>query len=504
MATLVSVSFVRASRLLRALTDFRPWPALLLLCGWMAGATPTRAAQSPVLLPLADALATALDQNGKILTACTDIEGARSALDVAEADYGVKLTPSITSGLGTDTQTSQSAVAALSKKFSTGTTVELSAGSSVSDNDFYRSFTGVTVSQSVLGALSPSLNTSQLATAEQRIASAQRKAAGAADEVVLEVISTYYEIVGGKLVVNLYSRSLDRAQRLLAAADLKLSKGLATRMEVLSAESQLAEAESNHLEAEQALSESKEKLNLLMGRSAASAYEVQEELIRVPVNFSEEDLVETALASRRDLADLTGRVDDARRQVDAAEWQIWPDLRLGLNYSFTGTGDSFEQSTNFDDSGVRVLFSTSIPVTGAAAQAKLGDARRELERRVRDTQDARRDLDSEVRRALRRVWNIERRITIQEKNAASTRAALDLANMRFERGYSDALEVLQAEDRLMQAQKGEIDLRIERLRAALEVRRSAGVLAPVTEEILGNRYRADPCPLLTAGRADEP
>src|ERR1051325_10817461 len=81
----------------------------------------------PPALTLADALAVALRDNPRVRNACDAVTSARYGLDVAEADFAPHLTPYAASGLGVDTETSQSTILTLGKKFTTGTAVELSA-----------------------------------------------------------------------------------------------------------------------------------------------------------------------------------------------------------------------------------------------------------------------------------------------------------------------------------------------------------------------------------------
>jgi outer membrane protein TolC len=148
-------------------------------------------AQPSATLSLSDAIALTLSDNPTIKNACDAARGARYGLDIAQSEFGFRFTPQATSGLGTSVDTSQNTTLNLSKKFSTGTSVELSSGTSSSDKGFYRSFTGITLSQSLFrfGSLA---NTNNVAEAKRGISTAERQAELAKEQVVMDVITAFY------------------------------------------------------------------------------------------------------------------------------------------------------------------------------------------------------------------------------------------------------------------------------------------------------------------------
>ena len=65
-------------------------------------------------------------------------------------------------------------------------------------------------------------------------------------------------------------------------------------------------------------------------------------------------------------------------------------------------------------------------------------------------------------------------------------ANVELANLRFDRGYASLLDVLEAEDALAKAQRDDAGLRIERILASLRVRRSSGRLEELVRTLVGD------------------
>ncbi|MGH8009861.1 MAG: TolC family protein, partial [Candidatus Binatia bacterium] len=141
-------------------------------------------------------------------------------------------------------------------------------------------------------------------------------------------------------------------------------------------------------------------------------------------------------------------------------------------------------STGFDDSRFRVLFSTTIPLNFRAERARSRQRKLEVMRKKRELAELQKKAVQEVRQALRHVGTVERRIAIQEKNIQATQANLELASLRFNRGYADLFEVLRAEESLTQAQKEEITLRIEQVITALRLRKAVGLLGPFLDTLI--------------------
>lgn len=445
-------------------------------------------------LSLPQAFTIALRDSPAVHNACDAAQGTRYEIDVAEAEFAPRLTPQSSSGLGADTETSQTTSIGLAKKFSTGTEVEVSSGTSASDRNFHRSYTGVTVSQSLWRGLGPLTNTANVVAAERRAGVAERQIALTKEQVVLDVATAFYRIVGQQLVLGVWQQSLEHAQQLLAAAEAKMQRGLATKIDVFRAQSQAATAESGLLDAQEALQEAQDALKVLLGRAMEDNVEVENQILPLAITQSEQELLATALRNRLEVQQATARVKDAEYTARVAERNQFPDVRVGFNYALTGRGRSFSDSAAFDDSKFRVLFSTSVPLDFSAARARTQQSRLEVRRQQRELAELEKKVTQEIRQAVRHVATVGRRIAVQEKNVQVTQANMELVNLRFERGYADLLEVLRAEDSLRQAQREQIGLRIEQVLTALQLRKAAGLLGPFLETLAVGNLQSDACP----------
>lgn len=433
-------------------------------------------ASQPKGLSLRSVVTISLQENPTLKNVCDAVQGARYGLDIAAAEFDVRFSPQASSGLANDTQTSQSSMMRFNKKFSHGTEVELSAGAAATDSDFFRSFSGITVSQALFGGFGRLANTSDILSAQDRIDTAKRLVDLTMEQVIQDVISTFYRIVGQQEVLRLLDKSLARAQHLHKAAEAKVSRGLATKIEVFQAQNQLATAESSLLDGRETLEEAKDTLKLLLGQDLLTQIEVSSQIHAFAIEPHEQELIAKALQERLEVQEAQAQVKSAQRELEIAQRQLLPTIRVGFNYSLTGKGGSFMDSTHFDDSSFRFLLSGSMPLSRTAEKAKHQQARLEVRRKKRDLHRLREKIKQEVRQALRRLSTVQRRIVIQEKSVEVNQSNQELSLLRFDRGYASTQDVLQAEESLMQAQKELIALRIAQINASLGLRKASGQL----------------------------
>ncbi len=441
-------------------------------------------ARTEEALTLREALAIAMRDNPRVQNACDERSSARYGRDIADAEFSVQVSPQASSGLANDTQTSQSSVFTLSKKFTYGTLVELSAGTTATQDHFYRSFSGVTLAQSLFRGFGPLINTARIADAERRIGASATQLRETQENVAMDVVETFYRVIGERSLFAILESSRSRAEHHLAASQARLQRALATRMDIYRAETQLAASQGALLESQEALQAAKDTLNILLARDLSEPIEPESEIVSVALPLTETELVDTSLRSRGDVLEGSETVLDAERSYRIAERTVYPDVRVGVNFSFIGTGDSFGKSTDFDDSGARFVVSGTNPLDRSAERAQAEQARLDLARRRRDFHQLRDRAIFEVRRAHHHLRTVERRIAVQEKNVEAAQASRELATLRFDRGYADTEELLQAEEALSQAQRDEVALRIELVLASLKLRKSAGLFRPWVESLI--------------------
>lgn len=225
---------------------------------------------------------------------------------------------------------------------------------------------------------------------------AQRQAYETREDLALQVVKAYCDLLSAKAQVEAYAADVARAELSLRAARVRLAVGMATKYDLQSEEAALNEARTNLAKSQEDLEAAYRALNRLIGRSLDDRYEVVE-----PVASYEPVDREWAVAAA-EAASFT--IFSQSKQLELEQWD--------LDFPYSGGGYK-KYNVEVND----VLQQT----------AKLESLRRQ----VRDNAAYQvQQLD-----ILYEQWK-----TVSNK-AANSREALRLAEARYGVGMISALEL---------------------------------------------------------------
>lgn len=171
-----------------------------------------------------------------------------------------------------------------------------------------------------------------------RLAEAQLKAAIATrddnlNSLAYQVSQAYLDTLLAEASLKSARISEQSALEALKAAEARLSVGSTIPATVLQAQTAYAQAQLTRIKAEGTLSTSHAKLAMLMGFEPQTAFNLA--VWHVEQGISErvrvDDLIERALANRRDLASARQQVKAAEATVDSARAQGMPSISLGAS-----------------------------------------------------------------------------------------------------------------------------------------------------------------------------
>ena len=443
-----------------------------------------RADGRETVLTLGMALEQALEQNAQILEACSLAESAGFSREIAESAFDTRVGATSRSGLGTDTQTNQVTAIDVRKRFAFGTDVALSAGTSSTDSGFYRSFVGLTVSQSLLRGFGRLVNTAPIVNAEEAEVAAARRAAAVREEVLVGVVAAYYRVVEQESLLRIATSSAGRARDLARMGRTQLSRGIVTEVDVFELETREAAAENALLESRMSLADAKDELRFLLDMELTDPVRVESRMLAIPKMDSESELVRRALDQRADLIEARAAVALAERQSEIAEKSLLPEIRVGVNVAQIGRGDSFDDSLSLNEGVVSLVLAADLPLSRRAAEAEYEISLLAVSRQQRAAARLEKMIEREVRQAFRRLTMLERRVDLQAREVESAIRAAEIARVRFERGYSTSVQLLQVQETLLQAQREQVGLEIAQLIEALRLRLSTGSLQRDLADVL--------------------
>ena len=127
------------------------------------------------------------------------------------------------------------------------------------------------------------------------------------------------------------------------------------------------------------------------------------------------------------------------------------------------------------------FFTISMPVDRTPAQIDYQNSLIERDRRTREIATLRKRIADDVRRAIRQRERVIRNLAAAEASVDIARREVEVAQLRYERGLSNNLDVVTAEGNLLATESRRISALAESAVAHLAVRATLGILEPLKD-----------------------
>src|SRR5262245_34316967 len=447
-------------------------------------------AQSAPLLTLEQAVSEALVKNERMLDQQDNLEQSALGVRLARNTFQPKIVPNVLGSFGRTDINSQTYRVDVTQKFVTGTEVRFGTGTATSqipglpavsgrdDIHFYNADTTLTLSQPLLRGFGSSVARYALTSAELRRTDADRQRTLAEQQVALEVASAYYRVVAQQTMVEVARKSLDRARRLRDASEAKLDAGLVSQLDVLRAHQLVSQAEIQLFDAQSAADDARDRLIFVMGRPTAEPFAVQAEIPRTSEAIDVEYAVGMALSNRLDLKSRVASGTEAEDRVKYARNQLLPQVDVHFSFTRRETADSFANSFGLDRFRLATFLNISTPVDRTPQIVEYQNALIDRDRRTREADTLRRRIADDVKRALRERDRLERTLLAADTSVEIGRKEVEVAQLRYERGLSNNLDVVTAESNLLTLESRRIATLADSAVAQLSLRAMLGILDP--------------------------
>ena len=447
------------------------------------------AAPSPAL-SLAAAVNEALVKNERVVNQSDAIAQADLGLRLARNTFRPKVTPNIFGSLGRDDISSQTYRVDVSQKLVTGTELRASVGTvsqiipSPLEGDvlFYNADTTFTVSQPLLRGFGRSVARRGLSAAELRREDAARLQSLSEQQVAVDVAAAYYRVVSQQAFVDVARQSLGRARRLRDASEAKLDAGLVSQLDVLRSQQLVSQAEMQLFDSQSAVEDARDQLTFLMGRDKTEPFTVEAIVPRPgldPIDVTSATAI--ALANRLDLKSRIAASDDAENQIRFSRNQLLPQVDVNFALTRRETAPGFRESFGLDGYKFATFFTIAMPVDRTTQQVEYQSAMIDRERRRREAETLERQIVDNVKQIVRERERLIRNVAAAENGVDLSRREVAVAQLRYENGLSNNLDVVTAEAGLLQAESRRIQALADSAVAGLRLRAVLGVFNPRTD-----------------------
>jgi outer membrane protein len=446
-------------------------------------------AQSPVLT-LRQAVAEALVRNDRVLDHADAAVQSELDVRIARSAFRPKIVPNVFGSFGQTDLASQHYRVDVTQRLTSGTEVRLGLGTSTAqipgangadDVRFYNADSTLSLTQPLLRGFGPAVARRTLSSAEFRQDAVDRQREVVRRQVAIETAGAYYQLVAQHAFVAVAHAAVARGRQLHEAAEAKLAAGLVSQLDVLRARQLHVDAENQLADATAGLDEARDTLSLVMGRDPGDLLTVDTEIPRVTGDVDEATAVATALFSRTELRNLADAATDATARLAVSRNQQLPQFDLNVALTRRQTASGFQDSFGLDRFRLATFFTVGMPLDRTAQSADVQRALIERGRIDRERAALTRRIEAEVRRELRQRDRLARAVAAAETSVDLSRQEAEVAQLRYDRGLSNNLDLIAAEGHLLAAEGRRIAALAQSAVQQLQLKAAMGVLDPLND-----------------------
>ena len=346
----------------------------------------------------------------------------------------------------------------------------------------------------------------------------RERAAGAADvarseqDVALQVSSAYVSVLQARALAEVRRRDLALSRENLSLARARQESGQAGRQQVLRFKTQVAQARRTVLDAEAQVEVARARLAQVLARSPDALVGVaglspSDSVLTLPESvFAEyghtssarkrlaEFLLEEGLSNAPELRALEEQIAAARRGVEAGQQSYWaPTVALeGQLNSRVLEGGAGTESISLPggppgaaipqtpSTTWNVGLSLSLPLfTGLQRDGQIEQGRARLSQLKARRREVRSGLEERIRSRTEQATAGYLSLREAEAGRRTAQETIDLVQDSYTAGAADVLDLLDAQEAVLNARLAEVDARYSFLRRLLQTERAISRVGPL-------------------------
>ena len=272
-------------------------------------------------------------------------------------------------------------------------------------------------------------------------------AKNARDLVVLAVGGAYLQLLETQARVQAAAAQVRTSEALSKQARDRFEAGLAARIDASRAQVQL-QSEQQRLRALQAdFDNQRLRLARIIGLPLGQPYTPSDTYAFSPMTaYTLDDALQQGFKNRSDLAAAASSVHAADEELKAAHAERLPRLNINADFGAAGLTPSHEVGGVFTVSGT-----LSVPLyEGGRIRGDIEQAEAAVKQRKAELEDTRAQIDQDVRQAFINLNAAADQVNIARSNVDLAHQTLAQSSDRFAAGVTDTVEVVQAEQAVVQ------------------------------------------------------
>jgi outer membrane protein len=264
-------------------------------------------------------------------------------------------------------------------------------------------------------------------------------------DLIFQTSQRYFALLGARQLVAVYEEAIAQRQEQEHQSKVKSAAGLAPKIDVYTAQAQLARAETQLLAERNEVLKAKAALDNAMGLGAeAPDYETTQTLSSSEIVGSAKEYIDAAMKLRPDLLALEDQARAAGARVREYRSDLFPSANAVAGYNVLGTGLPGVNNYN-----IGLVISWPI-FNGLLTTHQIEEARLRREAVEHSIADLRQHIMLEVKTAFLDWQNAHQQIRETFVTVDASRVELELAEKRHTAGLGNIIELTEAEREFIQ------------------------------------------------------
>jgi outer membrane protein len=400
------------------------------------------------IITLEQAIELALQNNRSLKQSELNVASSKLAVETTEYEFNIRVRPATAINFSSEDQFWIGGLE-VAKKNKLGITTSLTPKIE-RNGDEYNSSVEVSLSVPLLNGFGTDYNLDPFYSSVYNFENTQRSHYQQQVNIVLDTISTVYEIIKNQQQAHLLNTQINALERHISLTKIKEKTGLATAMDLYRAEIRLKEVQNELTPIYELLENNIDRLTDLLARPIHGGMTVTAPVEYKPAitHFHEEDAVTIALVNRIEIEQSERRVEELRRKMILEKNNILPQIDLGMGYGKFGDNNHFDLTEDnwvISLNGPTDLFRSEEKAAFEQAKISLSQSKINLE-------SQKQSIVREVRAQINQMKKKKKLIGDRLEQARQAQGKLELAISKFNHGLADNFDLIESQTQTQQVQ----------------------------------------------------
>ncbi len=299
------------------------------------------------------------------------------------------------------------------------------------------------------------------------------------NEITFQVIDAFYRILLAKSFLEVAKEAKALSDEHLRVARARYRAGEATEYEVLRAEVESANLDSQLIKAENAVNLATIALKNIIGLNEDTDVDIIGELEPVAFDMTLEECINRAKLNRPEVFQMEYQKKLAVYNYKLAIGNYIPNLALVGNYQSltnkTNTARLFDKPEDKWFESYSMMLVLSVPIfDGLYNYGKIREAKWGIKKIKEFDLQLDRGIELEIQQAYSSLQEAKKVMSAGEKNVNTARRAVEIAQVQYKNGLITSVELLSAEVGLTQAKTNYLQAKYDYLIAVAKLKKAIG------------------------------